>query len=136
MEGRKMRRNKTKTRLKLGDAELEIMQIVWKSDKPLTSGDISRSMDRRKWALSTLMTCLARLERKGFLNCDRSTRSNLYTYGVAQTNYLTVEGRSFVDKLYNSSVKEMIINFYSNDLITRDQLRDLRVCIETLEKEA
>ena len=59
---------------KLGEAELEIMQVVWNSGNPVTSNYILKELqERRNWQLSTLMTSLARLADKGFISCDRST---------------------------------------------------------------
>ena len=47
---------------RLGEAELEIMQILWSAQAPLTARQILQQLgDRRTWALSTLMTALARL---------------------------------------------------------------------------
>lgn len=44
---------------KLGDAELEIMQIIWNSNAAVTSNQILKELqERRKWQLSTLMTSL------------------------------------------------------------------------------
>lgn len=61
---------------RLGEAELEIMQILWSAQAPLTARQILQQLgDRRTWALSTLMTALARLGEKGFVRCDRSTRT-------------------------------------------------------------
>ena len=63
---------------KLGEAELEIMQVIWNSEAPVSSNYILKELqERRKWQLSTLMTSLARLCGKGFVHCDRSTGSNL-----------------------------------------------------------
>ena len=46
---------------KLGEAELEIMQVIWSSENPLTSNYILNELQgRRKWQLSTLMTSLYR----------------------------------------------------------------------------
>ena len=51
-------------RKKLGEAELEIMQVVWDSERPVTSNYILKELQgRRKWQLSTLMTSLSRLAR-------------------------------------------------------------------------
>ena len=64
---------------KLGEAELEIMQVIWDSEPPVTSNYILKELQgRRKWQLSTLMTSLSRLADKGFVSCDRTSGSNLY----------------------------------------------------------
>ena len=55
-----------KTLKKLGEAELEIMQVIWGSNPPVTSNQILKELQaRRKWQLSTLMTSLSRLADKG-----------------------------------------------------------------------
>ena len=53
---------------KLGEAELEIMQVIWDSENPVTSNYILKELQgRRRWQLSTLMTSLTRLADKGFI---------------------------------------------------------------------
>ena len=88
---------------KLGEAELEIMQVVWDSENPVTSNYILKELQgRRKWQLSTLMTSLARLSNKGFINCDRSTGSNLYTSVISENEYKAGASKYFLEKLYNN----------------------------------
>ena len=42
---------------KLGEAELEIMQVIWDSETSVTSNFILKELQgRRQWRLSTLMT--------------------------------------------------------------------------------
>ena len=56
----------------LGDAELEIMKVLWKAGDKVSSTYILAALDGKlNWKLSTLMTVLTRLEKKGFLVCDR-----------------------------------------------------------------
>jgi len=51
---------------KLGDAELEIMKVLWKQDRPATSGEILEGLEGCvDWKLSSLMTALNRLAEKG-----------------------------------------------------------------------
>ena len=76
------------TTKKLGEAELEIMQVIWGSEPPVTSNYILKELrGRRSWQLSTLMTSLARLADKGFVTCDRSTGTNLYAPVITENEY-------------------------------------------------
>ena len=78
----------------LGEAELEIMQILWSARQPQTAREILAQLQgKRPWALSTLMTALARLGEKGFVSCDRSTRTNLYTPKVSARDYQAQAGK-------------------------------------------
>lgn len=77
---------------KLGDAELEIMKVLWEQEKPVTSTQILEALSgRMDWKLASLMTALNRLADKGFVECDRSTRTNYYTALVCEQDYVTQE---------------------------------------------
>ena len=121
---------------KLGEAELEIMQVIWSSTSPLTSNQILRELQgRRKWQLSTLMTSLSRLCDKGFICCDRSTGSNLYTYIIPENEYKTGASRHFLEKLYNNSLQNMVATLYSNKAIKDSDVEELRKFLDQMEAE-
>ena len=121
---------------KLGEAELEIMQVIWDSGYPVTSNYILKELQgRRKWQLSTLMTSLTRLSDKGFVNCDRSTGSNLYTSLISESEYKTGASRHFLEKLYNNSIRNMVATLYSNQTIKDSDVEELRNFLDKLEDE-
>ena len=124
------------TRKKLGEAELEIMQVIWDSGSAVTSNHILRQLQgRRQWQLSTLMTSLSRLVDKGFVSCDRSTGSNLYSSIVPENEYKTGASRHFLEKLYNNSIKSMIASLYSDKAIQDADIEELRNFLDELEDE-
>ncbi len=124
------------TQKKLGEAELEIMQVIWNSESPITSNYILKELrGRRRWQLSTLMTSLARLSDKGFVNCDRSTGSNLYTAVILESEYKAGASRHFLEKLYNNSIQNMIATLYSDKAIKNSDIEDLRNFLDQLEDE-
>ena len=119
---------------KLGEAELEIMQVIWSSDNPLTSNYILNELQgHRKWQLSTLMTSLSRLCDKGFVNCDRSTGSNLYTAIIPENEYKAGASKNFLEKLYNNSIQNMVATLYSNKAIQDSDVAELRDFLNKLE---
>lgn len=124
------------TQKKLGDAELEIMQVIWNSGHPVTSNYILKELqERRRWQLSTLMTSLARLDDKGFISCDRSTGRNLYTSIISENEYKTGASKHFLEKLYNNSIQNMITALYSNREIKSSDIKELRKFLDKLEEE-
>lgn len=121
---------------KLGEAELEIMQVIWNSGNPVTSNYILMELqEQRNWKLSTLMTSLARLADKGFISCDRSTGRNLYASIISENEYKTKASKHFLEKLYNNSIQNMITALYSNKEIKRSDIQELRDFLDTLEDE-
>ena len=121
---------------KLGEAELEIMQVIWDSKNPVTSNYILKELkERRKWQLSTLMTSLTRLADKGFVNCDRSTGNNLYTAIISENEYKAGASKHFLEKLYNNSIQNMIATLYSNKAIEASDVEELRNFLDKLEDD-
>ena len=124
------------TQKKLGDAELEIMQVIWDSGNPVTSNYILKELqEQRKWQLSTLMTSLTRLADKGFISCDRSTGRNLYTPIISENEYKTGASKHFLEKLYNNSIQNMIAALYSDKEINSSDIEELRDFLDKLEGE-
>lgn len=121
---------------KLGEAELEIMQVIWNAQPPLTSNFILKALQKsRRWQLSTLMTSLNRLCDKGFLTCDRSTGVNLYAPLVEEGDYKTREGKSFLERLYGNSLQNMVATLYSGRAIQDSDVAELRKFLDELEEE-
>ncbi|MDE7224680.1 MAG: BlaI/MecI/CopY family transcriptional regulator [Acetatifactor sp.] len=121
---------------KLGEAELEIMQVIWSSENPVTSNYILQELQgRRKWQLSTLMTSLSRLSDKGFLSCDRSTGTNLYTFIIPENVYKTGVSKNFLEKLYNNSIQNMVASLYENKAIKKTDVEELRRFLVELDEK-
>lgn len=121
---------------KLGDAELEIMLVIWGQDTPLTSVQIREQLVRaRPWSMPQVMTSLARLVDKGFVSCDRTTGMNIYRSEITEDEYKAQESQTFLSKLYRNSVPEMVNHLYSNKVIGQADIEDLRALLEKLDGE-
>lgn len=122
-------------RKKLGEAELEIMQVIWKKDAPVTSNQILQELQEyRNWQLSTLMTSLARMADKGFVHCDRSTGTNLYTAIILENDYKVTESKNFLEKLYNNSLQNLVASLYGSKVLKDSDLRELRSFLDELDE--
>lgn len=114
------------TMKRLSDAELEIMRVIWEAGEALTSNAIQDRLTGRSWALSTLMTALARLVQKGFVHCDRSTRTNYYAALVGENEYMAMEGKTLLEKLCGSSLRNLVTSLYEENAIDERDLSELR----------
>lgn len=122
---------------KLGEAELEIMQVIWNSQTPATSNYILKELQGlRKWQLSTLMTSLARLSEKGYVVCDRSMGVNLYSASISEDDYKASTSKNFLEKLYSNSVQNLIATLYGNKVITDSDIKELRSFLDTIEAKS
>ena len=121
---------------KLGDGELEVMQAIWDAGEPVTASSIlEKVQQKRTWGLSTLMTVLGRLIEKGFLDCDKSTRTNIYSAKIEEKDYKKKEGRSFLEKMYGNSIFDFVSCLYEGGSISPEEVSELKRIIESAGKE-
>lgn len=121
---------------KLGEAELEIMQVIWGGEGRMTSNSILKELHgKRSWQLSTLMTSLSRLCEKGYLVCEKSSGTNLYFAAVSENDYKVGASGSFLKKLYGNSVSSLVATLYKNRMLNSEDVKELREYLDKLESE-
>ena len=119
----------------LGDAEFEIMMILWRAGNPVTSKYVLENLPKhRNWVLPTLMASLAKLCEKGFVSCDRTYRYNQYTALVAEDDYKAQEGEKLLSKIYDSSLQNFVNTLYSKKVIDNFDISELREFLDKLKK--
>lgn len=112
------------------------MKVLWSGSGPMTSNEILDGVrDRYNWKLAGLMTFLARMVDKGYVYCDRSTRTNYYSAVVSQDAYKIQESESFLERLYDNSAAKMIAHLYKGKKISQTEIRELRDYLDSLERE-
>lgn len=130
----KWERRKETTMKKLSDSEFEIMKVLWQRDTPMTSNEILVQLKGKyDWKLAALMTLLARMADKGYVSCDRSTRTNYYSALVSQKEYQVQESRTLLEKLYDNSAAKMIAQLCKANGISQKEIAELREYLNSLE---
>ena len=106
---------------KLSDAELDVMLAVWQNRPPVLRSDLEEQLKSHNWADTTVLTPLSKLVEKGYLSLERQGRRNLYTPLVSERDYRRWANRSFLGKMYQSSLRRMVASLVeSSDLTDRD----------------
>ncbi len=75
----------------LGDLERSVMDLLWASDDPLTAYEIQGSLatgTTRALAATTVLTVLSRLEKKGFVTRERSSRPHRYLAAESREDHV------------------------------------------------
>lgn len=120
---------------KLSDSEFEIMKILWSRDDAMTSNEILDGMKgHRDWKLASLMTVLARMVEKGYVYCDRSTRTNYYNAVVGEQQYKVDEGEQLLDKLFHRSITKFIDSLYQAEKFSAEEIKELRTYLDSLDE--
>lgn len=119
---------------KISEAEYEVMKVLWKNGK-MTSIDIISILSKtKKWNHNTIRTLITRLlNKKAIKIVDKEGKTYIYTYVLKQDKYIDEESTNFISKLYNGSVKNMLLNFVKQDKLTKEDINDLMKLIESEE---
>lgn len=118
---------------RLPDSELELMQIIWQQEPPVSRLEIEQRVSTHHvLAPTTILTLLTRLCEKGFLAVEKQGRSNLYRPLIARRDYLAAESRNLLEKLYGGSIKTFA-NALCDSGLSREELAELR---DLLERDA
>ena len=93
---------------KISDAELEVMRILWRENRPLPYAEIRTELEQTTdWKKSTIQTLVVRLRDKGIITAQ-DHYVTLYSANITQEEYLQAEGQSFIDKLFDGSAKKLV----------------------------
>lgn len=120
---------------RLPDSELEVMMVLWEAGSPVTSAYVCAKLKNRKnWKITSVLTFLSRLAKKNFISIGRNGRENIYTVKISENEYLQRESKTFLEKLYGSSVTAFVSSLYDSKSIGKEDLKELRDFLDEIER--
>ena len=115
---------------RLPDAELEVMQLLWRCEAPVARATVEEEMAKlRPMAQTTLLTLLTRLADKGFVRIEKQGRSSVYTPLVSEADYQARQSKRFVDQLFGGSMSAFASALTASGL-SKEDLDELRKLLE------
>ena len=119
--------------INIGEAELEIMKVVWKEKEPINTQYISEQVENRGWKRTTISTFLARLVEKGALSVEKKGKLYYYTPLISQKDYRKSQTKNLIMSLYNGSIKDFAASLFEEQTLSCDDIKELKAIFE--EKE-
>ena len=111
------------------ESEYEIMKVLWKEEHPISLGEILKKLSKTKWSRNTVGTMLVRLCEKGVVSYEQKGKSYLYYAVLKEKDYSISETKSFLMKLYDGSVGNLVASLYENKEISQEEIDSLRKII-------
>ena len=116
--------------ISIGDAELEIMKVIWKSKEPITSLDIGKEVEDKGWKKTTIATFLTRLVEKGALSADKQGKLYYYSPLISEKEYRKSQTKNLIKTLYNGSVREFAVSFFEEQKLSDKDIQELKAIFE------
>lgn len=113
-------------RRRLPDAELEVMQALWRQeDYPVSTAELTACLTDRRWQTATLIKLLSRLEERGFVAREKAGRGNRYRPLVKREDYLAAESRSFLQRLHGGSLPSLVASLMESRALSDQEIAEL-----------
>jgi BlaI family penicillinase repressor len=110
----------------ISEAEWKIMKVLWKHS-PQPAYDIIQTLAKSEaWQPNTIKTLLGRLHRKKALGVKQYKNLYLYYPLVSQEDCVHAETRSFLDRVFDGSVKPLLVHFVKKQKLTEEDIAELK----------
>lgn len=124
--------------LELSDSELEIMEVLWNKEEPLTFGELLNYFDtctNKGWKKQTLNTFLFRMQQKKILQVTKEGRYKKYLPAITREEYKFAASRVFLEKNYQGSIVKMLASFNGGEKLEKSEIDELKKLLEEWENQ-
>ena len=119
--------------IKLTDAELEIMQVVWDLGKGTVRQVHERLNQQRPLAYTTVMTMMGILEDKGHLTRTKQGRAYLYEPVRPKSQVIAHMVDDFVGKVFEGSARPLVLSLVKDRKLSKRDLEEIARLIRESE---
>lgn len=113
----------------ISEAEYEVMKIVWKY-APINTNEITEKLlATSSWSAKTIQTLIKRLVNKGVLTYEKNSRVFVYTPVVKESEYISQESNSFLNRYYDGDITAILSAYIQNDKLSKTEIETLRALL-------
>lgn len=114
----------------LTEAELRIMQVLWRKGACTVQQVLDGLVGDSVLAYNTVLTTIRILERKGYVQHAKDGRAHVYTTLVAEEEASRSEIRHLVSRFFRNSHEDLVLNILEARGIDPKELERLRRMLE------
>ena len=122
--------------MRISEAESQVMEVLWRRHTPQSAEDVCAALaGQQDWQEATVKTLLNRLLKKRAIAAERDGRRYLYRPLIKRADYVHIESKSLLDRLYGGRVSALVVHFSMRMTLTKKDVDELRALIEELDRE-
>ena len=121
-------------RLPMSDAEREVLQVLW-DHGPHTVRDVQELLNQQgqEWSRSTVITLLQRLEKKGYVDSDKSQHAFIFHPIVSREEVMHDRIVDLAEELCEGDAVPLVLAFAERHKFSETELKRLRELIDELD---
>lgn len=114
---------------RISESEWTLMELLWQEE--MTQPQLAERLGK-KWNKNTVHTFLTRLCAKGFLQVDKERSPHVYRAIVSRETCEKQERQSFLERVYQGSVKNMVASFVKDRQLSAGEAEELRKLLDEI----
>lgn len=119
--------------INIGDAELEVMKVLWNSGEPVNTQQISEAVEDKGWKRTTISTFLTRLVEKGAISAEKRGKLYYYTAIITQRDYRKSQTKNLIMSLYNGSIRDFAVSLFEEQTLSDSDIKELKAIFDDKE---
>jgi BlaI family penicillinase repressor len=118
----------------LGENELDLLKMLWEHG-PGTVREIKAlsRKQRRRWAYTTVLTMLQRLEAKGFVMSDKSGLAHVFRPCVTRDKLLRQRLKDLANQFCGGTATPLMLALVEEQRFTPEEINRFRQLLDELE---
>lgn len=113
---------------RLGDLQLRIMQVLWRSG-PLGVAEVRDRLQGDDLAYTTVATMLRKMEDRGLVGHETADRRFIYHAAVEEHDVTRSMADDLVDRLFEGSLAQTVSHLLETRQVDADELTQLEALI-------
>ncbi len=115
-----------KPRIRISDAEWEVMWLVWEKPPGTASEITDRLVEKKGWGVRTIRTLIERLVKKQMLRTEVDGKRYLYWPRVTKEECVQKESRSFQERVFGGEPAAMMIHLVKQTEFSPEEIQELQ----------
>ncbi|WP_411170007.1 BlaI/MecI/CopY family transcriptional regulator [Clostridium sp. MB05] len=111
---------------RISDAEWEVMKIIWRLEEVTSSEVIDNLKDKQNWKNTTIKSLISRLLNKEAIGFKKLGKEYFYFPLVSEEECIKEEMKSFLNKVFNGSLNNMLLSFIKSNNLTKEEIKELK----------
>lgn len=118
----------------MSDAEREVLKVLW-DHGPLAVRDVLSRLAElgQEWTRSTVITLLQRLEKKGYVESDKSQFAFVFRAVVSREEVMSSRMKDLATELCDGEALPLVLAFAERHKFSAEELARFRKMIDDLE---
>ncbi len=114
----------------LSETEFEVLKVLWEHG-PGTVRQVNDQLDR--WAYTTVQTLLVRLEKKGYVACDRSGFAHVFRPLVTRDKLIRRRLSELAQQLSGGAATPLVLALVEDHRFSAEEIEQFRRLLDRLE---